>query len=313
VATGMTLARRLAGVIPLLIGASVFAFLLQHAAGDPARSILGQQASQAQVDALRHQFGLDAPVLHQYWSYLRGLLHGDLGTSYYSGLPVWAMLQGRIGVTVAVLVCSLVLSLLVAVPLALVSARSPRSWADRLVGRLCLAGIVLPPFWVGILLVLLIALPTGVFPIAGYGNGFGDHLRSLVLPAVTMAIATAPVQIRTLRTSLVSSMRREYVEAARSRGVGDTGVLLRHALPNSARPLVAIVGVQAGYMLFTTVMVENTFQLPGLGSGLVLAVGQRDQPVVTGTTLTFAVLVIVISVLADALILLLDPRERAHR
>ena len=301
-------------MLVLMLGCTFLVFLLQSLSGrDPGRAILGQYATQEAVDELNAKLGADQPFFIQYVDFLGRLLQGDLGISYYSATPVSEILAGRIAATGMLLLMGFVLSLLISLPLTMAAVRRPGGIADSLVRLFTLAGTVMPAFWLGILLILLIALPTGWFPVGGYGDTFAEHLRGLFLPALTVAIGLAPVQIRTLRTSWLRSMGSPYVEAARSRGVTQNRLMVAHALPNSAVPLIAIVAVQAGWSIFTAVIVENTFRIPGLGQGLILAANQSDFPVVNATTLLMAFAVVIVSFLADWVSTLFDPKLRTSR
>lgn len=303
--------RRLASVVILLVGVMAVVFMLgQQAPGSPGRLLLGINASQDAVDAKNVELGLDRPLWTQFANYVWDALHGDLGHSYSSAEAVSSLVWDRFGATAWLLVAGLVLSLVLSTTLATLAARHRGTWVDTAIRAFTVTSIAVPTFWSGLLLVLLIALPTGWFPVGGFGETTTEHVRSIVLPAVTLAIATAPIQVRVLRANLLESMASGYVEAAASRGVSRRHLLTRHALPNAAVPAIAVVSIQAGYLLFGAVIVENTFQLPGLGSGLVTAITQRDYPMINGITLLFAVLVISFSLIGDALSALVDPRVR---
>ncbi|RJQ86412.1 ABC transporter permease [Amycolatopsis panacis] len=262
------------------------------------------------MDAMNHQLGLDRPLWTQFWSYAGDVLHGDFGRSYSSLEPVGGLVWDRFAATAWLLVAGLILSLLLSITLATLAARYRGTWVDSAIRTFTVTSIAVPTFWSGLLLVLVFALPTGWFPVGGFGDTTVEHFRSIVLPAITLAIATAPIQVRVLRANLIESLGSGYVEAAASRGVPRRRLLLRHALPNAAVPAIAVVSIQAGYLLFGSVIVENTFQLPGLGSGLVTAITQRDYPMINGITLLFAVLVISFSLIGDALSAIVDPRVR---
>ncbi|WP_306278871.1 ABC transporter permease [Streptomyces malaysiensis] len=303
--------RRLASVVILLFGVLAVVFILgQRAPGNPGRQLLGLNAPQDAVDALNHKLGVDRSLWTQFWSYIGNILHGDLGRSYSSSEPVNGLIWDRFDATAWLLVAGLALSLILSITLATLAARYRGTWIDTTIRLFTVTSIAVPTFWSGLLLVLLVALPTGWFPVGGFGTTTADHFRSIVLPAVTLAIATAPIQVRVLRANLLESLGSGYVEAAASRGVPRRRLLTRHALPNAAVPAIAVVSIQAGYLLFGAVIVENTFRLPGLGSGLVTAITQRDYPMINGITLLFAVLVISFSLIGDALSAIVDPRVR---
>lgn len=307
----LSMVRRLTSVVILLLGVLAVVFTLgQRAPGDPGRQLLGLEASQEAVDAMNTQLGLDRSLWSQFWSYIGNVLQGDLGKSYSSFEPVTDLILDRFEATAWLLVAGLSLSIILSVTLATLAAQYRGTWVDTAIRTFTVTSIAVPTFWSGLLLVLLVALPTGLFPVGGFGETIPEHARSIVLPAITLAISAAPLQVRVLRANLVESMSSGYVEAAASRGVARRHLLTRHALPNAAVPAIAIVSVQAGFLLFGAVIVENTFQLPGLGSGLITAITQRDYPMINGITLLFAVLVISFSLIGDALSAIIDPRVR---
>lgn len=305
------LVQRLAGSLLLLLGVSALVFILSRLApGDPARILLGIGASDEAVEQKRGELGLNGSLLEQYLHYLGGVFHGDLGVSYASREPVTSLIAERLPATLWLLVAALAFSVVISLPLSVWAAENRGRWVDSAVRGATVVAVALPAFWTGILLVLLVALPTGIFPVGGFGVSTADHLRSIVLPGLTLAIAPAAVQVRALRTGLAEALDSAYVEAAESRGATRRSVLWRHSVPNAAAPAISLVAVQTGSLLFGAVIVEHTFQLPGLGSGMVLAVSQRDYPMVTGLTLVFGVLVVLISMLGDVLSAAIDPRMR---
>ncbi|QAY59925.1 ABC transporter permease [Microbacterium protaetiae] len=306
--------RGLVQMLVLMLGCTLLVFILQSLSGrDPGRSILGIYASQEAVDALNEQLGANQPALVQYIRFLGDILRGDFGISYYSASPVADLIGPRVLATGMLLLMGFVFAFAISLPLSMVAARRPGGIADGFVRSFTIAGTVMPAFWLGILLILVIALPTGLFPVGGYGDTFAEHLRGLVLPALTLGIGLAPVQIRTLRTAWIRSMDSPYVEAARSRGVGQSRLMVTHALPNSVTPLISIVAVQIGWSIFSAVIVENTFRIPGLGQGLVLAANQSDFPVVNATTLVLAFTVVFVSFTTDWISMLFNPRLRSTR
>ncbi|MEU7004902.1 ABC transporter permease [Nonomuraea sp. NPDC046570] len=305
-------AKKTGQAVLLMLGCTLLVFAIQVLSGrDPGRAILGTQATQTAVDALNHRLGVDQPLLGQYLDFVAGLARGDLGLSFYSGAPVTEILAGRAPVTASLIVLSFVISLVITFPTTLLAVRNPGGPADVISRGFVLAGTVIPSFWLGILLILVIALPTGLFPAGGYPDDPSGQLRALVLPAITVAVGLAPVQIRTLRSAWLRAMRSPYVEAPRSRGVGTTRLLISHALPNSLNPLVSLLAVQAGWAAFGAVIVENTFRLPGIGQGLIVDASHSDFPLVNGTTLLLAFVVVLVSSAADGLARLLDPRLRS--
>jgi peptide/nickel transport system permease protein len=301
--------KRLILTIPLLLGIVLLVFLiLQITPGDPARQIVGLRATQQQVSQVRDQLGLNDPVAVQYLRYLGNVFTGDLGYSYKSDEPVGQLITARLPVSAWLLGVGLVLSLAISIPLAILTARRPDSALDHAVRGAGLLGLAMPSFWVGIILILTVALPTGLFPVGGFGETVPEHLRSIVLPALTLAISIAPIQIRSLRASVIAVLATDYVTTGRALGVPPARLMRRFVLRNAAPPTIAILALDAGFLLFGAVVVESTFALPGIGQGLVLATRQRDLPSIQGYTLLFALLVVAVYLLADIVTAMVDPR-----
>ena len=301
--------KRLLLTIPLLLGVVLLVFLvLKMTPGDPARQIVGLRASDAQLNQVRQQLGLNDSVLTQYVHYVGRVVHGDLGYSYKSLEPVRASIAQRLPVTLWLLVCGAALAMLISVPLAIISALRPNGWIDHSIRSLGLIGLTMPSFWVGIVLILLVALPTGMFPAGGFGQTVPEHLRSIVLPALTLAISVAPMQIRSLRTSLINVRGSDYVATGRAMGLSESRLMRRFVLRNASPPTISILALNMGYLLFGAVVIETTFDLPGIGQGLVLAARGRDLPMIQGYTILFAVMVVAVYLIADVITAVLDPR-----
>jgi peptide/nickel transport system permease protein len=301
--------RRLVQTIPLLLGVLLLAFvLLQVAPGDPARTVAGQRASPEELDRVRAELGLDDPLPAQYLNYVADTIRGDLGTAIRKKIPVTEVIVDALPVTLALIGLGAILSLLLAVPLAHWAASGRDRAPDHAVRGFSLLTLTMPTFFVGILLLVFIALPTGWFPVSGYGDSFTDHLRALVLPSVTIAIALAPLLVRSMRSEFIGILNSDYVAMARASGIGGRRMLFRHQLPNAVLPTITLLAVSVGYLLFGIVVVEVTFGLPGLGSEMANAVDGRDYPVIQGITLVFALIVVLTSVAADILYTLIDPR-----
>ena len=301
--------KRLALTVPLLFGIVLLVFLiLEFTPGDPARQIVGLRASEEQLQEVREQLGLNDPVLTQYARYVASVIRGDLGYSYKSRQSVAALIGERLPVTIWLLGFGLAFALMIAIPLGIVAAMRRDRSIDHIVRGAGLLGLTMPSFWVGIILILTIALPTGLFPVGGFGETTADHLRSIVLPALTLAIAIAPIQIRSLRASIISVLGSDYVTTGRSMGVPPSRLMRRFVLRNAAPPTIAILALDIGFLLFGAVVIETTFALPGIGQGLVLAARQRDIPAIQGYTLLFALMVVVVYLLADIITAMVDPR-----
>jgi peptide/nickel transport system permease protein len=302
-------AKRLILTVPLLLGVLLCLFLLFTVTpGDPARETVGLRASQQQVAAVREKMHLNDPPLVQYGRYVSDIVHGDLGYSFKSRQPVIDEISQRLPVTIWLIGAGTLVALLISTPLGILAALrrdTPIDHALRLGG---LFGLAMPSFWVGLMLILVIALPTGIVPVGGFGTSLPDHLRSIVLPALTLAIALAPIQIRSLRASVASVMESDYITTARSIGVARSRLIRRFVLRNAIASTVTLMAIQIGFLLFDSVVIETTFALPGVGQGLVLAVQQRDLPTIQGYALLFALIVIIVYLAADIITAMLDPR-----
>lgn len=296
-------------MIPVLFGVTVVTFVLVRSIpGDPVRVLLGPRARPEMIEAVRRQFGLDEPLLVQYGYFVWNLLHGDLGRSIMYRAPVFEVIGERLPPTLFLLSYALVLSVGLALFLALVAARHCDRLPDHLVRAFCTAGLGLPAFWLGIIVIMVFSIRLGWFPVSGYGDGFLGHLHHLFLPAFTIALALAPVLARNLRATLIEQMDSGYVEAARSRGEPDAALFLRHALPNSLVPTINLLGVNLAWLIGGTVVVETVFSIPGIGQLMVASVFTRDYILVQGVTFVFALAVITINLIVDVLTVALDPR-----
>jgi peptide/nickel transport system permease protein len=304
--------RRLAQLVPVAVGVTILTFLLVHLIpGDPAVSVLGNRATPQLVAQLHKEWGLDRSLPEQYWLYLGRLAHGDLGDSLLYRVPVREMVVERTPVTLWLLVYSTVLAMLIAVPLATLAAHRKDGPVDQVVRAVPIVGLGMPAFWVGIMLILLLAAQVWkVFPVGGYGNGVGGHLVSMFLPALTVAIGTVPLLIRSLRVSLLGVLEADYVTTARAKGLPERRVLVRHALRNGIMPMITVLGINLGFLIVNTVVIEKVFALPGVGAMIYDGISQRDFAVVQGVTLVLAALVVFVNIVIDITYSLLDPRVR---
>jgi peptide/nickel transport system permease protein len=304
--------RRLLHLLPISLGVTVLVFFLIHLVpGDPATTILGTQGTPARVAALRHLWGLDRPLPVQYWKFLVRLVHGDLGTSLFYSVGAGHLVIQRLPVTLWLIGFGTILSVVIAVPLAAVAATHRDRVADHMVRAVPLVGLGFPSFWVGIMLLLLFGLHLGrLFPVGGYGSGFLGHLHSMFLPSLTVAIAIAPILIRSLRASLLEVLESEYITTARSKGLPERRVLLRHALRNAVISTVTVLGVNVGYLVGGTLLVEQVYGVPGIGQLMINSINARDFPVVQAVTLAFAVMVVLVYLFTDVVHALLDPRVK---
>lgn len=307
--------RRIAGLVVTLLIVSALIFLVMDLLpGDPASVMLGTSATPETLAALQKQMGLDQPLLARYGIWLGQALRGDFGTSYTYSVPVAGLIAERLAVTVPLALLAVFLSVSLALPLGVISAGKRNSGLDYIVGVVSQLFIAVPGFWVGLLLILLFSvslgwMPAGGFP--GWSAGFWVSLKALLLPAIALALPQAGVLTRVTRTSVLEVMSEDYVRTARSKGLSERTALWLHAVPNAMVPVVTILGLQFTFLIAGAVLVENVFNLPGLGRLAYQALSQRDVVVMQNVILFFAGLVIVMNFLVDMLYLLIDPRLRA--
>ncbi len=308
-------ANRLVQFAVVLAIASVAVWGLIYAIpGDPAVALVGGDASEAELQAVRARLGLDQPLLLQYGTWLMNVLQGDLGTSYYSADTVGSLLVRRIPATVQLAAFSTVITLILAVPLAIVSARAPRSVFGRFAQGYMTLGLAVPSFWMGIILILVFSVYLSWLPsVSSFVPFFEDPIgafRATILPALAVSFYTSSVTARFLSTSLEEAYRRDFVRTARAKGVPESQVFRRHALRNAALPTVTIVGLQLGAFLGGTIVVETVFNYPGLGRLLYTAIGQRDYAVIQGGVLFVVLVFLLLSLVVDLVYARLDPRIR---
>lgn len=302
---------RLLHSVPLLVGISIASFVLIHLApGDPARIMLGPRATPTNVAQLRHELRLDRPLLTQYLDFLRGIPTFSFGRSIQFDDTVANLITPRLAPSALLILFSTLGSALIAVPLGLLSGVRANRASDQVVRAASMVTFAMPSFWLGLLLILAFSLDLHWLPTGGYGQGAGSHLRALVLPSITLALYMAPIQLRTLRSSVIETLRSDFIEAARAHGLGRGRIIVKHVLRNSALSFVTVVGANIGFLLSGTVVVETVFSLSGLGSLLVTSVNARDFPVIQALTLLFAFAVIVINLATDLSYALIDPRIR---
>lgn len=305
------IARRLLGMIPTAIGITFVTFLLLHLVpGDPAATMLGLRATPHKIAVLHQEWGLNKPLVEQYWLFLIRLVHGNFGNSLFYNSPATGIIVSDSVVTIMLVVYAAVLSVVIAVPLAVLAATHKDGVSDQVVRAIPLIGMGMPSAWLAIMLILFFGLKAHMFPVGGYGSGFTGHLYALFLPGLTLALGIAPVLVRSLRSSLVDSLEADYVTTARSKGIRERRVLARHAVRNAVISSVSILGLQIAWLISGTIVVETVFGLPGIGALMVNSIYRRDFPVVQGITFILAAAVIVINLATDIFRSLLDPRVR---
>jgi peptide/nickel transport system permease protein len=306
--------RRLLMLVPVAVGISIIVFFMIHLIpGDPARTILGIHATPRAIAFLHREWGLNRPLINQYWLFMDRLAHGNLGQSLFYGVGAVGVITSRLPATLWLIVYAAVLATAISVPLAVIAASRKDGVRDQIVRAVPLIGLGMPPFWLGILLIYAFAIKIKIFPVSGYGTGFGGHLHAMFLPALTVAFALAPVVIRSLRASMLNVLGAEYITTARSKGVPPSRLFLRHVLRNAVIPAITVLGINIGFLIGGTVVIENVFAVPGIGQLMLNSIFERDFPVVQGVTLVFGVLVVLVNLMADLAYASLDPRVRYDR
>lgn len=301
--------RRLTQMIPTLVFVTLAVFVLSHLApGNPVRILLGQHAYPAAVAQLTRELGLNVPLWQQYVLFVWHALHLNLGISYTYRTPVGPILGEHMGVTVFLVVLGIVLTFFVSLFLAVAAAVRVDGVVDHAVRVVAMVLFALPPFWLGIMLILVFAVDLPIFPVQGYGGSVAADLYHLVLPVLTVSAGLVVLILRPLRNKIAQILSSDFVDAARARGLSPSRIVWRHVVPNALISTVTLLALNLGYLLGGTVIVENVFGLPGLGQLLVQSVEARDYPVVEGLALFFAVAVVIINFLADIAYTLLDPR-----
>ncbi|MGA7615321.1 MAG: nickel ABC transporter permease, partial [Thermoanaerobaculia bacterium] len=299
------LIRRTLQVIPITLGIITLIFSLIHLIpGDPAVQIAGENARPQDILQIRHQLGLDKPLLTQYVNYVGGLLHGDLGRSFRTDTKVSTQIRQRYPATLELAFGGMVVALLVAFPLGIASAIYRNSWIDNVARFFALIGVSMPSFWFGPLLIILFAIQLPWFPVSGREAGF----RSIVLPSLTMGLALSAILTRMIRVSLAEELGQLYVTTARAKGVSRFKTVFVHALRNALIPVITIVGLQFGSLLTGAIITEQIFSWPGLGRLLIQSITSRDYPQVQASILVIALTYIIVNLLTDLVYGFIDPR-----
>lgn len=300
---------RLFHALPVVIGVTLFTFFaVQFVPGDPIRIMTHGRVSDEEVAAIYERLGMNRPLIVQYGSYLLGAATGDLGTSIIQNAPVSELIGDKLAPTLGLLAMATVLSILIAVPLTLIAVRHRNRWPDHVIRVGSMVTFAMPPFWIGLLLILGLGLSLKWFPIAGFGEGFAGHLYHLFLPSLTIALFLAPILVQSLRNSMLDVLTSDHVEVARAKGLSEWQVLRRHVLRNALIPAITVLAVNISFLVSGAVIVEYVFSIQGLGSLLVRSVGYRDYPIIQGLSLVFALIVVAVNLAADLSYMLVDRR-----
>ena len=305
--------KRILMLIPVIIGITFIVFmLLSYAPGDPAEMILGANANDEAIANLHEELGLDDPRIVRYGRYMNDLIHGDLGTSYKNNTSVASEIMTRLPNTVILATAGMLVTVLVGIPIGILSAKKQFSLFDNISMVSALVGASAPTFWLGLILVLVFSLELKWFPSSGMGIGIGPMLKSLVLPCLAIAIGSAAEIARMTRSSMLEVIREDYVSTARAKGISEKKITWIHMLKNALMPVVTIVGVRFGALLGGSVMTETIFSWPGLGKYVVEAVNGRDMPTVMGCVVVMAILFALVNLIVDVVYAFIDPRIKSQ-
>ena len=298
--------RRLAQAFLILLGVAAITFVLLYALpADPARMIAGRSATAQTVASIRHELGLDQPLLVQFWNYLTGLLQGDLGRSYAQKTEVWTLIAARLPATLTLMAAGIFVEVVLGVTFGTIAAVKRGSFVDRLVMMASFVGVSAPQFVAALLLLYLFAVTLGWFPMSGYGT-----FAHIVLPASTLGILGAGWYARMVRSAMIDVLNQDYVRTARAKGLSSTRIIFRHALPNAILPIIAMIGIDIGQFMGGVVVVEAVYGWPGIGQLAWQAIQQVDIPIIMGVTLTSALAIVIGNLLADLIAPVIDPRLR---
>lgn len=303
--------RRLLVTIPVLIGVTiVISSVVYIAPGNPARIALGSSATPEAIQALEQQMGLNRPPHVRYLDWMAGVVQGDLGESIRGGREVSAMIAERLVPTVELAVVAMVITLIIALPLGVISAVKQYTWVDNLSMLFAIFWISMPSFWLGLLLILVFSVRLDMFPISGLKGGILSvtWLSYIALPAVATGTRRAGLLTRMTRSSMLEVLNEDYIRTARGKGIGETAVIYTHAMKNAMIPIITLIGLQIPLIFSGTVVIETVFSWPGMGRLLVNAVKARNYPVVQGAVLIYAIIVVIANLAVDIAYSYFDPR-----
>jgi ABC-type dipeptide/oligopeptide/nickel transport system permease component len=328
------LVQRLAGTIPVLLLISLLVFILIHAApGDPTLMLFGEETNAAAVAKAKEHWGLDRPLYVQYFKFIASAAAGEFGKSFKYGEPVASVIKTRLPATIELAFFSIIIATLLAIPLGVIAGSKPNSWMDNLGTSFGLFGISMPSFWLGIMLILLLAGILNILPTSGrstYGvagpeiTGFylldsviqknwaavWDGLTHVFMPALALGMNMLGILMRVTRSAVLEVMNEEYVTTARAKGLAEKNVIWRHVTSNALIPVITVVGLELGTLLSGSIIVETVFAWPGSGSLLITALNARDYPLVTGLVMTYTMAFVAINLIIDGLYAIIDPRIR---
>ncbi len=306
--------RRILATIPVMVVVAIFVFALLHLSpGDPAAIIAGDSATDADIARIHAQLGLDRPFYIQFVEWVWGLLHGDLGISIFTNLPVLKLIGQRIEPTVALTISTLIVSVLIAIPLGILAAWKAGTWIDRVVMVFAVLGFSVPVFVLAYMLIYVFSIATRLLPVQGYvapSDGLQPFLSHLVMPSIALGLVYIALIARITRASMLDVLAQDYIRTAQAKGLPNEKVLIRHALRNAAVPIATIIGIGVALLIGGVVVTETVFAIPGLGRLTVDAILRRDYPIIQGVILIFSAVYVLINLLVDLSYAVLDPRIR---
>ncbi|HLG82545.1 MAG TPA: ABC transporter permease [Bradyrhizobium sp.] len=308
------LVRRVLAAVPVMGVVALFVFLLLRITpGDPAAIIAGDNATPAQLERIRTSLGLNEPLYVQFFTWVNKLLHGDLGVSLISNVPVLKMIGQRVEPSISVALATIILAVLIAVPLGVIAAWKHGTWIDRFVMGLSVLGFSVPVFVIGYVLIQVFAIDLRWLPVQGFKSitaGFGPFLERIILPTLTLSFVYVALIARMTRAAMLDVMGEDFIRTARAKGIGEAAVLLRHGLRNAAVPVITVIGTGFALLISGVVVTESVFNLPGIGRLTVDAVLARDYPVIQAMILLTSLIYVTVNLLIDVAYTLLDPRIR---
>jgi peptide/nickel transport system permease protein len=306
--------RRVLATIPVMVVVAVFVFALLHLSpGDPAAIIAGDNATSEDIARIHAMLGLDRPFYVQFAEWVWHLLHGDLGTSIFTNLPVSTLVEQRVGPTVALTISTLIVSIVTAIPLGVIAAWKAGTWVDHLVMVLAVLGFSVPVFVLAYILIYIFAIATNILPVQGYvspADGLRPFLSHLVMPSIALGLVYIALIARITRASMLDVLAQDYIRTAHAKGLANERVLLGHALKNAAVPIATIIGIGVALLISGVVVTETVFAIPGLGRLTVDAILRRDYPIIQGIILIFSAAYVVVNLMVDLSYAVLDPRIR---
>ncbi len=301
--------KRILSLIPVLIGITFIVFMIMSLSpGDPARLILGDSATEENVQQLRDEMGLNDNIILQYVNYMTSLVQGNMGTSYKNGKPVFDEVMTRYPNTLKITFLAMVLGVSLSIPIGIISATKQYSIYDSVSMLIALIGVSMPSFWLGLMLILVFSVNLGWLPSGGNSAGF----QSMILPSITIGVSTMASITRTTRSSMLEVIRQDYIRTAKAKGVPSKKIITRHALRSALIPTVTVIGLQFGYLMGGAVLTETVFSWPGIGRLMVDSINYKDTPTVLGCIIMFAITFSIVNLIVDILYAFIDPRLKSQ-